>query len=201
VTLGPSLGDSRSQSPFRLSNLESPPSSKHLPSHQPKHSHSHSHSHQCHSQSSHQPAPVPFYSRNPFSALSDSETPVPEYAPLIEVEAEVLSGSKWIRTTCLVDSGAQGSLVDRSFAESNDLPAISKAVPIRVGHGPLRFGFDPLGGAASRDYNAKRKADGDRKPLQRSGKREREFLEMRKRERKRERSRLTAKRTAEKRFF
>jgi hypothetical protein len=70
-----------------------------------------------------------------------------------------------------------------------------------VGQGPLRFGFDPLGKAVSWDYNAKRKADGDPKPLQRSGKREREFLKMRKRKQKRKRSELTAKRTAEKRFF
>jgi hypothetical protein len=71
----------------------------------------------------------------------------------------------------------------------------------RVGQGPLRFGFDPLSEAVSWDYNAKRKADGGSKPLRRSGKREREFLENRKRKRKRERSEPTAKRTAEKRYF
>jgi hypothetical protein len=70
----------------------------------------------------------------------------------------------------------------------------------RVGHGPLHFGFDPLGEAASWDYNVKRKADSDPKPLQRSGKREREFLDSSKRWRKRERSEPPAKRTAKRRF-
>jgi hypothetical protein len=69
-----------------------------------------------------------------------------------------------------------------------------------VGHGPLRFGFDPLSEVVSWDYNAKQKADGDLEPLRRSGKREREFQNFSKRWRKRERSEPLAKRTAEKRF-
>jgi len=115
-----------------MSNLESPSVFSLLPSPPSQHSHSHSHSHSHQPQLSCQPAPLSFSSYNPFSALSNAETPVPEYAPLIEVEAEVLSGSKWVKTRCLVDSGAQGNLVDRSFSESNDLPAVSKPVPMSL---------------------------------------------------------------------
>jgi hypothetical protein len=45
----------------------------------------------------------------------------------------------------------------------------------RVGHGPLRFGLDPLGGVVSWYYNAKRNRNGNSKALWRSGKRERDF--------------------------
>ena len=80
----------------------------------------------------HQPALSPFASPNRFSALSNSEPLVPEYAPLIEVEAEILSGSKWVKTHCLIDSGAQGSLVDKTFSETRKLPAVSKMAPMSL---------------------------------------------------------------------
>src|SRR6202140_1408661 len=80
----------------------------------------------------HQPALSPFVSPNRFSALSNSEPLVPEYAPLIEVEAEILSGSKWVTTHCLIDSGAQGSLVDKTFSKTRKLPPVSKMAPMSL---------------------------------------------------------------------
>jgi hypothetical protein len=57
---------------------------------------------------------------------------MPEYAPLIEVKAELWNGTKWISAAGLVDCGAQGCLINRPLTELNDFASLFKPQPMSM---------------------------------------------------------------------
>ena len=75
-----------------------------------------------------------FASPNRFQVLSSQSlsTPMPEYAPLIEVDAKIWNGTKWISASGMVDSGAQGCLINRPLTELNDFASMFKPQPMSL---------------------------------------------------------------------
>jgi hypothetical protein len=57
---------------------------------------------------------------------------MPEYALLIEVDTEIWNGSKWMHASGMVDSGAQGCIINRPLTEINDLSSMFKLQPMTM---------------------------------------------------------------------
>jgi hypothetical protein len=57
---------------------------------------------------------------------------MPEYAPLIEVDAEIWNGSRWVHASGMVDSGAQGCIINRPLTELNDFSSMFKPEPMSM---------------------------------------------------------------------
>jgi RNase H-like domain found in reverse transcriptase/Reverse transcriptase (RNA-dependent DNA polymerase)/Integrase zinc binding domain/Chromo (CHRromatin Organisation MOdifier) domain/gag-polyprotein putative aspartyl protease len=66
------------------------------------------------------------------SVVSSTTTPDPEYAPLILLRIRIWDGSKYNLAYALVDSGAQGSIINREFAEMHNLPFKVKSKPMKL---------------------------------------------------------------------
>jgi hypothetical protein len=58
--------------------------------------------------------------------------PTPEYAPLILLRIRIWDGSKYTLAYALVDSGAQGSIINKHFAEKHNLPFKVKSKPMKL---------------------------------------------------------------------
>jgi hypothetical protein len=58
--------------------------------------------------------------------------PDPEYAPLILLRIRIWDGSKHTLAYALVDSGAQGSIINREFTEKHNLPFKVKSKPMKL---------------------------------------------------------------------
>jgi hypothetical protein len=57
---------------------------------------------------------------------------MPEYVPLILLRIRIVVENKEIIAYALVDSGAQGSIINREFAEKHNLPFRAKSEAMKL---------------------------------------------------------------------